>query len=159
MKERDAIRPLPLLTKWLKNSDNQDFQTFIIREIGYFNQRETAPFLIQMFKTSNSDLVKSEISNTLGILNYEEAVDELAEEYPYNNTVVQEAIIDMMGKIKSKESFEFLKKIYPETQNGETMIKIIKNMYKIDKRKTNAFVKKSTTSDFENEALAYIQNL
>ena len=159
LKERDAIRQLPLLTKWLKNSDNQDFQTFIISEIGYFNQRETAPFLTQMFKTSNSDLVKSEISNTLGILNYEEAVDELAEEYPYNNTVVQEAIIDMMGKIKSKESFEFLKKIYPETQNGETMIKIIKNMYKIDKQKTNAFVKKSTTSDFEKEALAYIQNL
>ena len=159
LKERDAIRPLPLLTKWLKNSDNQDFQTFIIREIGYFNQRETAPFLTLMFKTSNSDLVKSEISNTLGILNYEEAVDELAEEYPYNNTVVQESIIDMMGNIKSKNSFEFLKKIYPETQNGETMIKIIKNMYKIDKRKTNAFVKKSTTSDFEKEALAYIQNL
>ena len=159
LKERDAIRPLPLLTKWLKNSDNQDFQTFIIREIGYFNQRETAPFLIEMFKTSNSDLVKSEIANTLGVLNYEEAVDELAEEYPYNNTVVQEAIIDMMGNIKSKNSFEFLKKIYPETQNGETMIKIIKNMYKIDKRKTNAFVKKSTTSDFEKEALEYIQNL
>lgn len=159
LKERNAIRPLPLLTKWLKNSDNQDFQTFIIREIGYFNQRETAPFLIEMFKTSNSDLVKSEIANTLGVLNYEEAVDELAEEYPYNNTVVQEAIIDMMGKIKSKESFEFLKKIYPETQNGETMIKVIKNMYKIDKQKTNAFVKKSTTSDFEKEALAYIKNL
>lgn len=159
LKERDAIRPLPLLTKWLKNSDNQDFQTFIIREIGYFNQRETAPFLIQMFKTSNSDLVKSEISNTLGILNYEEAVDELAEEYPYNNTVVQESIINMMGNIKSKNSFEFLKKIYPETQNGETMIKVIKNMYKIDKQKTNAFVKKSTTSDFEKEALAYIKNI
>lgn len=159
LKERDAIRPLPLLTKWLKNSDNQDFQTFIIREIGYFNQRETAPFLIEMFKKSNSDLVKSEISNTLGVLNYEEAVDELAEEYPYNNTVVQESIIDMMGNIKSKNSFEFLKKIYPETQNGETMIKIIKNMYEIDKRKTNAFVKKSTTSDFEKEALAYIQNI
>ena len=159
LKERDAIRPLPLLTKWLKNSDNQDFQTFIIREIGYFNQRETAPFLIQMLKTSNSDLVKSEISNTLGVLNYEEAVDELAEEYPYNNTVVQESIIDMMGNIKSKNSFEFLKKIYPETKNGETMIKVIKNMYKIDKQKTNAFVKKSTTSDFEKEALAYIQNL
>ena len=159
LKERDAIRPLPLLTKWLKNSDNQDFQTFIIREIGYFNQRKTAPFLIQMLKTSNSDLVKSEISNTLGVLNYEEAVDELAEEYPYNNTVVQESIIDMMGNIKSKNSFEFLKKIYPETKNGETMIKVIKNMYKIDKQKTNAFVKKSTTSDFEKEALAYIQNL
>lgn len=159
LKERNAIRPLPLLTKWLKNSDNQDFQTFIIREIGYFNQRETAPFLIEMFKTSNSDLVKSEIANTLGVLNYEEAVDELAEEYPYNNTVVQEAIIDMMGNIKSKNSFEFLKKIYPETQNGETMIKVIKNMYKIDKQKTNAFVKKSTTSDFEKEALAYIKNL
>ena len=159
LKERNAIRPLPLLTKWLKNSDKQDFQTFIIREIGYFNQRETAPFLIQMFKTSNSDLVKSEIANTLGILNYEEAVDELAEEYPYNNTVVQEAIIDMMGNIKSKNSFEFLKKIYPETQNGETMIKIIKSMYKIDKQKTNAFVKKSTTSDFEKEALAYIKNI
>lgn len=159
LKERNAIRPLPLLTKWLKNSDNQDFQTFIIREIGYFNQRETAPFLIEMFKTSNSDLVKSEIANTLGVLNYEEAVDELAEEYPYNNTVVQEAIIDMMGKIKTKESFEFLKKIYPETQESETMIKVIKNMYKIDKQKTNAFVKKSTTSDFEKEALAYIKNL
>ena len=159
LKERNAIRPLPLLTKWLKNSDNQDFQTFIIREIGYFNQRETAPFLIQMFKTSNSDLVKSEISNTLGVLNYEEAVDELAEEYHYKNTVVQESIIDMMGNIKSKNSFEFLKKIYPETENGDTMIKIIKNMYKIDKQKTNAFMKKSTTSDFEDEALAYIQNI
>ena len=159
LKERNAIRPLPLLTKWLKNSDNQDFQTFIIREIGYFNQRETAPFLIEMFKTSNSDLVKSEISNTLGVLNYEEAVDELAEEYHYKNTVVQESIIDMMGNIKSKNSFEFLKKIYPETQNGETMIKVIKNMYKIDKQKTNAFVKKSTNSDFDKEALAYIQNL
>ena len=158
LKERNAIRPLPLLTKWLKNSDNQDFQTFIIREIGYFNQRKTAPFLIQMFKASNSDLVKSEIANTLGVLNYEEAVDELAEEYHYKNTVVQESIIDMMGNIKSKNSFEFLKKIYPETQNGETMIKVIKNMYKIDKRKTNAFVKKSTTSDFEKEALAYIKN-
>jgi HEAT repeat protein len=112
-----------------------------------------------MFKTSNSDLVKSEIANTLGVLNYEEAVDELAEEYPYNNTVVQEAIIDMMGNIKSKNSFEFLKKIYPETQNGETMIKVIKNMYKIDKQKTNAFVKKSTNSDFDKETLAYIQNL
>ena len=159
LKERNAIRPLPLLTKWLKNSDNQEFQTFIIREIGYFNQRKTAPFLIQMFKTCNSDLVKSEISNTLGVLNYEEAVDELAEEYPYYNTVVQESIIDMMGNIKSKNSFEFLKKIYPETENGDTMIKIIKNMYKIDKQKTNAFMKKSTTSDFEDEALAYIQNI
>ena len=159
LKERNAIRPLPLLTKWLKNSDNQDFQTFIIREIGYFNQREAAPFLIQMFKTSNSDLVKSEIANTLGVLNYEEAVDELAEEYHYKNTVVQESIIDMMGNIKSKNSFEFLKKIYPETQESETMIKIIENMYKIDRRKTNAFVKKSTTSDFEKVALTYIQNI
>ena len=65
----------------------------------------------------------------------------------------------MMGNIKSKNSFEFLKKIYPETENGETMIKVIKNMYKIDKQKTNAFMKKSTTSDFEDEALAYIQNI
>jgi hypothetical protein len=32
-------------------------------------------------------------------------------------------------------------------------------MYKIDKQKTNAFVKKSTNSDFDKEALAYIQNL
>ncbi len=159
LKERNALRPLPLLTKWIKNSDNEEFQAFIIKEIGYFNQRDAAPFLIQVFKSSNSDLVKCEIANTLGVLNYEEAITDLSEEYPYNNTVVQEVIIDMMGEIKSKNSFDFLKKIYPETQNGETMIKIIKNMYKTDMHKTNTFMKNSTTSDFEKEALAYIRNI
>ena len=64
----------------------------------------------------------------------------------------------------AREAFEnacetLFKKIYPETQNGETMIKIIKNMYKTDMHKTNTFMKNSTTSDFEKEALAYIRNI
>ena len=64
-----------------------------------------------------------------------------------------------MRKIKSKKKKNKKKKIYPETQNGETMIKIIKNMYKTDMHKTNTFMKNSTTSDFEKEALAYIRNI
>lgn len=158
LKERDAARPLPLLTKWLKNSEKESYQSFIIKEIGYFEQKAAAPYLVELFKTTDSVLVKTEIANTLGVLKYEEATTVMAEEYPYNTTLVQEAIIDMMGELRTKESFDFLKEIYPQTQNDETVIKIIENLYKIDKRKTNAFIQKSAPSSFEKETLAYIKH-
>lgn len=158
LKERDAARPLPLLTKWLKNSEKESYQSFIIKEIGYFEQKAAAPYLVEFFKTTNSVLVKAEIANTLGILKYEEATAVMAEEYPYNTTLVQEAIIDMMGELRTKKAFDFLKEIYPETQNSETLIKIIKNLYKIDKRKTNTFIQKSAPTSFEKETLAYIKH-
>lgn len=158
LKERDAARPLPLLTKWLKNSEKESYQSFIIKEIGYFEQKAAAPYLVEFFKTTDSVLVKAEIANTLGILKYEEATTVMAEEYPYNTTLVQEAIIDMMGELRTKKAFDFLKEIYPQTQNNETVIKIIKNLYKIDKRKTHTFIQKSAPTSFEKETLAYIKH-
>gem|GEM_PF-446824 len=158
LKERDAARPLPLLTKWLKNSEKESYQSFIIKEIGYFEQKAAAPYLVEFFKETDSVEVKSEIANTLGLLKYEDAISLLAQEYPYQNTVVQEAIIDMMGEMRTKKAFDFLKEIYPQTQNNETVIKIIKNLYKIDKRKTNTFIQKSAPTSFEKETLAYIKH-
>ncbi len=157
LKERNSVRPLPLLTKWLKNSNKESFQSFIIKEIGYFEQKTAAPYLLEFFKTTDSGSVKAEIAHTLGVLKYEEAIPIMAEEYSYNPTVVQEAIIDMMGELRTKEAFDFLKEIYPQTQNNETVIKIIKNLYKIDKRKTTVFIQKSTPTSFEKETLAYIK--
>jgi hypothetical protein len=157
LKNKAETYALPILTKWLQNTENDAYQCFIIKEISYFNQRVAAPFLLDLFKRSSSSDVKIQIVNTLGDLKYHQAIPLLKDEYHYSSTLVQDAIIGMIGDVGTAEAFRVLKDIYLETHSREAMIRILKNMYHIDKVRTKSIVdaKGVITNKFEEDILKY----
>ncbi len=121
---------LPQLTQWIKNTKNDKYTCFVIREIGFFSQKESAPYLIELLKQTKSVDIRREIVNTLGTLRYEPALPLLISEFPSSDIQTQNRIIMAIGKIGKEGSCSFLKEIYPYAYNGEmekNIIDAIKN--------------------------------
>lgn len=121
---------LPQLTQWIKNTSNDKYKCFVIREIGFFSQKESAPCLMDMLYESNSVDVRREIVNTLGVLRYEPALPLLVSEFSSSDVQTQNRIIIAIGNIGKKESISFLEKIYPYAYNGEIENNIIESIIK-----------------------------
>lgn len=158
LKEKAKSRALPPLIRWVSTAENEHFISFLIQEIGFFNQVDSAEQLIDIFKDSNSShLVKSQIAKTLGELKYKPAIPYMIEEFGTSTQEVQESIIHAMGELKSPETLDFLEKIYHETHNKETLIKVLQNIYLVDDTKV-VFnkLKEASTTDFEKSIFDYI---
>lgn len=159
LKDKAKSRTLPPLIRWVNTAKNEYFKSFLIQEIGYFNQVESADQLLEIFKdVQTKDRVKSQIAKTLGKLNYNKAIPVLIEDYDMNSNEVQQSIIHAMGDLGGFNAVLFLEKIYHETHNKETLIKILKNLYIIDESKS-VFIKLKETSstDFEKSIFDYIE--
>lgn len=156
---RNETRLLPPLTKWIHTSSNDKFKIFLVREIGIFKQFSTGPVLLDLFESSQNDNLKIEIAKTLGLLKYEPAIDKLGNQFFYVNTAVQEAILEMLGNQNTEEAFAWLKALYPDIQNKQTMIKIVENMFKISPSETADLVSQQSATEIEKFTLAYLQRL
>lgn len=155
LKARAAQRTLPLLIRWVHSAKNPFYKAFLIKEIGYFKQKESAPLLVDLYKESRDNIIKAEIATTLGVLRYEPAIAILAEDYHFVVPAVQYAIIQAMGDMNNAEALAFLEGVYPETQNNDTLLRILRNMFRIDRTKSTAIIKRLAKTDFEKAALAY----
>lgn len=150
---------LPLFGRWIKTAKNEDFKCFLIREVAFFKQQESASFLVELYKSTDSPAVKAEIATTFGALKYEPAFSMLTDDYAFTHPPVQIAIVDAMGEFDSPEALDFLKSIYEKAQDDEIYVKIIENIYKIDSKTNSLFqeLKKHTNSDFKKSAFSYVE--
>lgn len=128
--QKSKEHKLPVLLRWIQNTKNTDYKCFLIREIGYFNQIESAPYLLELFKNSNNSSVKVAIVNTLGMLNYNEALPVFFSEYNLSQKDVQQSIIEAIGIMGKKGSVPFLQKIYTNAYSNEIKSQITKALQK-----------------------------
>ncbi len=159
LKDKAKLKTLPPLIRWVNTAKNEYFIAFLIQEIGFFNQVDSADQLIEIFKdVQTKDRVKSQIALTLGELNYKKATAALIEGYDTNSSEVQQSIIHALGDLGGYDAILFLEKIYQETHNKDTLIKILQNLYMIDESKVVfSKLKKTISTDFERSIFDYIE--
>lgn len=150
LKERAKQTHLPLLIRWVNSAKSEAYKCFLIGEIGLFKQKESAPQLLELYKESSSERLRTELVKTLGILKYAEAITALAADYSTSSESLQSAIIEAMGQFGSHEALGFLVRIYHQTTNTDLFIKIVHNIYRIDEQRTTFFaLKKEATTTFQ----------
>lgn len=105
--KRSKEGKLPNLLRWISSSKNPAYIVFILREITFFKQYEALPTLVAMLDRQENKDVRAQIVLTLGELEYFESLDDLVARYPLESTVVREAIIKTMGKLRGTQSWTF----------------------------------------------------
>ncbi len=110
--KRSKEGKLPNLLRWISNSKNSNYIVFVIREIGFFQQYDACPTLVEMLDKQEKKDVRAQIVTTLGELGYQECAPELIARFSLESTAVQVAIINTMGKMRGKQSIGFLKDAY-----------------------------------------------
>lgn len=152
-------KTLPLFGRWVRTAKNEGFKCFLIREIAFFRQQESASYLMELHQTTDSYAVKTQIVTTFGVLKYMPAFSMLVKDYDFSPPTVQSAIIDAMGEFDSPEALDFLQSIYKNNQDDKNMVQIIENIYKIDCKSKSIFheLKKYASSDFEKKVFSYVE--
>ncbi|MCC9044049.1 HEAT repeat domain-containing protein [Myroides sp. M-43] len=156
---KSVENPLPLLMRWVNLATNEKYKAYLIAEIAFFNQNESTPQLAELYKVTDSTLVKNSIVDTLGKLSYREVIPLLISDFEYVGLSTQELILDTLGLLGGRESLEFLTVVYSKTSNKERLVKLIHFIYNIDKGgETYLQLKASTKSDFERSIIAYVES-
>lgn len=155
---KSSEKPLPLLMRWVNVATNDEYKAYLIKEIAFFNQIESAPQLVALYKESSNVVVKNSIVSTLGKIGYKDAVPTLIADYDYANISTQELILQTLSKLGGGEVLEFLINLYAKAANKEQMVKLIEYIYKIDNggMKYNK-LKQTVKSDFERTAIAFVE--
>ncbi|WP_298653518.1 HEAT repeat domain-containing protein [uncultured Proteiniphilum sp.] len=130
IKQKSQEQALPLLAQWVQNAQNIDFKCFLIREIAYFKQEESAPYLLEIFKGSRDSSVQAEIVKALGILQYEGALPVFTSQFKLYKLSIQYNIVDAIGRIGKEESLPFLFDIYDDAYNNEMKLKVLEAIQK-----------------------------
>jgi len=162
LEERAKQKKLPLLIHWVHTAQNELYKCFLIKEIGFFNQKESGSQLVEMYQNEKSYQVKAQIVETLGLLKYDDAIDVLTDSYGFNPVPVQACIIEALGNMDSLKlkSLSFLEQIYEETQNGDLLTKIVDNIYKLDQNKDTFYkLKQKSTDDFHESVFTYVEKV
>lgn len=114
---------LPQLMRWT-NTSNSLYRAFLVREIGFFNQKDSCPALLEMYKVEPSPRVKSEIVTALANMKYEEARQVFIDSFELSGKPVQKAIIMAMSKFEGQDSLDFLVSLYAVTFDSDTKIQL-----------------------------------
>ena len=160
LEERAKQKNLPLLIRWVHTAQNESYKCFLIKEIGFFNQKESGSQLVKMYQKEKSYPVRAQIAETLGILKYNDAIDILIDSYGINPAMVQIRIIDALGNMDSPKSLSFLEKIYGETQDVDLLTEIVDNIYKLDQDKGVFYkLKQKSTDGFQESVFTYVEKM
>lgn len=107
------------LGKWINYSKNESLVIFLIKMVGYFQQKGINEILIEKLVNDNV-LVRAEAILTLGQLNISETEQELIDRYFTEPEICQVAIVKTIRKFNSGKSLNFLQEIFNETNNTDT---------------------------------------
>lgn len=128
--KRSKESKLPNLLRWINNSKNPNYIIFIVKEISYFDQKETAPKLLEVLKRQENREIRAQIILTLGDLEYEEAIPQLIERFELESATIREAIIVTMGKIQTSTALDFLVHTYDSVEDVDLKILIARSLKK-----------------------------
>lgn len=158
--EMNKDYPIPPLSKWIHNSDNTSYKCFLIREMGYFNQQEGIPYLIEMYKAEAELPVQCQIMETLGDLKYSPMIELVKEDFNYAHQLLQKAMIEGLRKLNSKKCLPFLNDAYNNTQFNEVKIQIVELLSEFDQDGIDILnsLSNKSKSKFEDNLFAYVLN-
>ncbi|GGW45268.1 HEAT repeat domain-containing protein [Arenibacter certesii] len=158
LKKRHHQKPLPPIIQWVNMAQKIEFKIFLIKEIGLFQQMDSAPQLLELYLQKVDYSIKAQIVDTLGMLGYEKAVPIFIESFNQNPQEVKDKIIDAFGKLGGEQALRFLENVYYQTYNKETLVKILRNIRSIDHDgRVYAKLENSVSTEFEKIAISYIE--
>lgn len=158
LRNKAKIEPLPLLIKWVNLAKNEKYKAFLIREIGYFKQNDSAPRLIEMYLDNDSIIIRKQLVETLAKLKSRDAVSVFINDFEFNEQTVQNSIIDALGSIGGKEAVDFLDTLYHHSLNKESLVRILNQIYLADSQGTiYTKIKENAQTDFEKAVIAYVE--
>lgn len=126
--DRRIEEGLPTLSQWIKNSNNIEFQCFLIDEIKHFNQNECASFLLELTDSHNIKLRKHSI-DALGEMGYKDAENHLIKNYTLQPVSIRRSIIRTIQKLNTGKALSFLKGAYHNTHDNESKIVILNAVF------------------------------
>lgn len=121
---------LPNLLRWVNNSKNSNYISFIIQEVGFFGQHEASSMLLDMLDKQEHRDVRMQIIQTLGVLGYAPSVSNLTQRYALESTPIREVTIKSLGLLKGEESLRFLLDTYADTYDDNLKIAIARSIRK-----------------------------
>lgn len=130
--KRSREGKLPNLLRWINNSKNPSYIIFILREVAFFKQQEAGQTLLFMLDKQENRDVRAQIILTLGDLAYIPSIAPLQDRFPLESTVVREAIIVTMGKMKESEVLVFLIDVYEATEDANLKLVIARAIKNFD---------------------------
>ncbi|MHB0755865.1 HEAT repeat domain-containing protein [Polaribacter sp. M15] len=107
------------LGKWINYSKNDSLVVFLIKMVGYFQQKGIDEILIEKLEDDN-ELVRAEAILTLGELNITETEQELIDRYYTEPEICQVAIIKTIKKFNTGKSLNFLESVFQDSNNIDT---------------------------------------
>lgn len=128
MLTRKTKEEIPLLSHWVKNSENINFQCFMVDEIKHFNQQESYPFLIEILDTPHI-LLRRHVIDALGELRCDEAEALLISGYVLQPQAIQRSIVNALRKINSGNALPFFEKTYRHARDAEARITVLNAIY------------------------------
>ena len=146
---------MPSIVRWLQRAKDEKYRCFLIKECMFFNQSDSAPYLLELYQQVDSAEIKISIVDALNIFKYQSAVPILANDFNYAPANVQAAIINAMGNFGTPDALKFLIKAYDGVYNNEILINLINNIFKIDKDKQQVLPElKAKANKFTKAALS-----
>lgn len=106
------------LGKWINYSKNDSLVVFLIKMVGFFQQKGIDDILIEKLE-DDSSLVRAQAILTLGELNISSIEKELIERYYTEPENCQIAIVKTIRRFNSGKSLSFLEEIFSETNNTD----------------------------------------
>ncbi|MFT6868815.1 HEAT repeat domain-containing protein [Polaribacter sp.] len=107
------------LGKWINYSKNDSLVVFLIKMVGFFQQKGINDILKEKLE-DDSGLVRAQAILTLGELNVTEIEQELIERYYTEPENCQVAIVKTVRRFNSGKSLNFLEEIFKETNNTDS---------------------------------------
>jgi hypothetical protein len=107
------------LGKWINYSKNDSLVVFLIKMVGFFQQKGINDIL-KVKLEDDSRLVRAQAILTLGELNVTEIEQELIERYYTEPENCQVAIVKTVRRFNSGKSLNFLEEIFKETNNTDS---------------------------------------
>lgn len=107
------------LGKWINYSKNDSLVVFLIKMVGYFNQRGIDEILLEKVEDENA-FIRAEAILTLGELQIKDTEQNLIDRYYTEPEICQVAIVKTIKKFNTGKSLRFLEEIFKESNNTET---------------------------------------
>ncbi len=145
------------LGKWINYSKNDSLVVFLIKMVGYFNQKGIDEILLEKLEDENA-LVRAQAILTLGELHISETEQDLIDRYYTEPEICQVAIVKTIRKFNSGKSLMFLNEIFKESNNTDTKKIIAEAILNYSYEGKIAFQNlKSTLKGFELTILKHVE--
>ncbi len=116
---------LPLISQWLKKSDNPAYQAFMIDEIRFFNQQRCIPYLLETIRGHDAFL-RERCIEALAAMDYKAAEADFMREYPLQPLGVQKSIIRAIRMFQTGKALFFLEDAYRVTPDVDLKMLILR---------------------------------